>query len=202
MAAVAAVPSSPARTSSACTAVIEISGMTCASCVLTLEKAISSINGVDSVAVSLPSEQAEVHYDAVIVDTADIIRRVDAVGFDARLKSDTPDVVEHDAKDNKDFPTAIFEILGMTCASCVRTIEKAIGSLDGIRSVTVSLPMEQAEIVYDPALIGSAEVIFAVDSTGFDISLKPQSEGINIMTLDISCMPSAFAATQFGTTAT
>ena len=189
MAAVAAVPSSPARTSSACTAVIEISGMTCASCVLTLEKAISSIKGVDSVAVSLPSEQAEVHYDAVIVDPADIIRKVDAVGFDARLKSDTLDVVEHDAKD-KDFPTAIFEILGMTCASCVRTIEKAIGSLEGIRSVVVSLPMEQAEIVYDPALIGSAEVIFAVDSTGFDISLKPQSEGMNVMTLiSHACLP-------------
>ena len=178
MAAVGDVLSASEKPSSACTALIEITGMTCASCVLTIEKAVSSIRGVNSVVVSLPSEQAEIHYDSAVTGVAELLSKIDTIGFDAHLKSDTPDAAADDSECDVETARAVFEVLGMTCASCVHTIEKAIGRLDGIKSVTVSLPMQQADIEYDPAVIGSAEVISAVAGAGFDVSLKPESEGM------------------------
>jgi Cu+-exporting ATPase len=162
----------------ACTALIEITGMTCASCVLTIEKAVSSIKGVHSVVVSLPSEQAEIHYDSAVTGVEELLSKIDTIGFDAHLTSDGPDATADDSESDADTARAVFEVLGMTCASCVRTIEKAIGRLDGIKSVIVSLPMQQADVQYDPAIIGSAEVISAVAGAGFDVSLEPESKGM------------------------
>ena len=43
-----------------------------------------------------------------------------------------------------------FGIKGMTCASCVRVLEKTLSRIEGVSSATVSLGQEQATVVYDP----------------------------------------------------
>ena len=178
MAAVSEVLSASAKPSLARTAFIEITGMTCASCVLTIEKAVLSVKGVNNVVVSLPSEQAEIHYDSAVTGVAEVLSKIDMIGFDAHLKSDGPDATADDSESDADTVRAVFEVLGMTCASCVRTIEKAIGRLDGIKSVVVSLPLQLADVQYNPAVIGSAEINSAIAGAGFEVSLKPESEGM------------------------
>ena len=47
--------------------------------------------------------------------------------------------------------TVEFPVTGMTCASCVRRVEKALGRVEGVGEVGVNLATERAKVVYDPA---------------------------------------------------
>jgi Cu+-exporting ATPase len=56
---------------------------------------------------------------------------------------------------------------GMTCAACVRRIEKAIGGLEGVQNVSVNLATEKATVSYDPALIRVSAIKAAVEKAGY-----------------------------------
>ena len=45
-----------------------------------------------------------------------------------------------------------FPVTGMTCASCVRRIEKALVKVDGVQTASVNLATEKAKVAYDPAV--------------------------------------------------
>ena len=57
--------------------------------------------------------------------------------------------------------TRTFRVEGMTCASCVRRVEKALGALPGVAAVTVNLATEEASVEADgvafEALAGALE---------------------------------------------
>jgi copper chaperone CopZ len=69
--------------------------------------------------------------------------------------------------------TAKFAVAGMTCASCVRAIEKALIKVYGIEHVSVSLPLNEVEVEFDALLIGTAEINAAIRSVGYSASLVP-----------------------------
>ena len=58
---------------------------------------------------------------------------------------------------------------GMTCASCVGRVEKALGSLAGVSSATVNLATEKADVDYDPAGIGAEEIAEAIGRAGYSV---------------------------------
>jgi Cu+-exporting ATPase len=58
------------------------------------------------------------------------------------------------------------DIGGMTCASCVGRVEKALKKLDGVADARVNLATETAAVDYDPALVGPAEFAAAVATAG------------------------------------
>ena len=67
---------------------LDIGGMTCASCVGRVEKAISKLPGVEGVSVNLATEQANVRLSkGVVVKLQDIIRAVEKTGYEAKLSS-------------------------------------------------------------------------------------------------------------------
>ena len=67
---------------------LDIGGMTCASCVGRVEKAISKLPGVEGVSVNLATEQANVRLSkGVEVKLQDIIRAVEKTGYEAKLSS-------------------------------------------------------------------------------------------------------------------
>ncbi len=51
-----------------------------------------------------------------------------------------------------------FPVTGMTCASCVRRVEKALGKVEGIQDASVNLATEQATVRFDPAVVERAEL--------------------------------------------
>ncbi len=65
-------------------AVLDIEGMTCASCVARVEKKLRRVDGVDA-AVNLATETARVRYPADL-DTAALVEAVRAAGYDARVR--------------------------------------------------------------------------------------------------------------------
>ncbi len=60
-------------------------------------------------------------------------------------------------------------IEGMTCASCVRRVERALGKVEGVTSASVNLASERATVTYDPAKAGLADLTAAVERAGYGV---------------------------------
>jgi len=63
--------------------------------------------------------------------------------------------------------TCTLDIGGMTCASCVRRVEKSLGKLDGVGTAEVNLATEVATVTFDPHQVGLAELTAAVGKAGY-----------------------------------
>ena len=70
-----------------------------------------------------------------------------------------------------------YKIKGMTCASCVNTVEKAIASIPGVSKVEVNLLSEKARVQLESGI--SDEVIHqAVKRAGYAILLQNKDESV------------------------
>ncbi|MFQ6171303.1 heavy metal translocating P-type ATPase [Oryzobacter sp. R7] len=68
--------------------------------------------------------------------------------------------------------TCTLQIGGMTCASCVRRIEKALNKLDGVSDARVNLATEVASVTFTPALVGLEQLTEAVTRAGYTATPK------------------------------
>lgn len=106
---------------------LQVGGMTCASCVLRVEKVLKKMPGVRDASVNLATEEAAVKAD----DSTDPVILADAVrkaGYAVQTRS-TELMIE-----------------GMTCASCVARVEKALANVPGVTKVNVNLATEKATV--------------------------------------------------------
>ena len=77
-----------------------------------------------------------------------------------------------------------FEVGGMTCASCAARIERTLAGHEGVESAAVNYASHRATITYDPALVGSPELIEVVTGLGYlvvDDAAPPESEARAIL---------------------
>lgn len=82
---------------------LEIEGMTCASCVRRVTKAISRVEGVEDANVNLATESALVHFDPTRTDLAEISAAIEKAGYQAVLRSSTVDnPQEPEVEDDRD----------------------------------------------------------------------------------------------------
>ncbi|MET8522226.1 heavy metal translocating P-type ATPase [Nocardioides sp. NPDC004968] len=82
---------------------LEIEGMTCASCVRRVTKAISRVEGVEDANVNLATETALVHFDPTRTDLAEISAAIEKAGYQAVLRSSTVDnPQEPEVEDDRD----------------------------------------------------------------------------------------------------
>lgn len=63
--------------------VLNLKGMTCAACAARIEKKLNQLPGVQKAAVNLATERATVEYDDIQVQVADLIKAVEALGYQA-----------------------------------------------------------------------------------------------------------------------
>ncbi len=67
-----------------------------------------------------------------------------------------------------------FDVTGMTCSACSAHVEKAVGKLDGIRTVNVNLLQNSMVVEYDETALHTEDIIKAVESGGYGASLHLQ----------------------------
>ncbi|MBM3315481.1 heavy metal translocating P-type ATPase, partial [candidate division WOR-3 bacterium] len=65
---------------------------------------------------------------------------------------------------------------GMSCASCVLTIEKALGRLPGVKLATVNFAAEKAIVEFDPRLTARPELARAITDAGYDVRRSADEE--------------------------
>ncbi|MBD8071498.1 heavy metal translocating P-type ATPase [Bacillus sp. PS06] len=67
---------------------LSITGMTCAACSTRIEKGINKMDGVTNATVNLALESATVEYNPAVLSVADVITKVDKLGYGAKIKSE------------------------------------------------------------------------------------------------------------------
>lgn len=123
--------------------------MTCASCVGRVEAALTKVEGVESVSVNLATERADILLNTPVERMA-LIKAIENVGYEVPLTS-----VE-------------LSVQGMTCASCVGRVEKALRAVEGVKDATVNLATERATI---RGVAGTDDLIAAIEKVGYEASL-------------------------------
>lgn len=155
----------PVRGDNCQDAIINVEGMTCQSCVKSIESKISEVSGVLGITVSLEKKQAYVQFNPGKVSAENIAAAIDDMGFEAAVHSITRD---------KGLTTKI-GVEGMTCQSCVKSIESTMGGKPGVREIRVSLDDKEAYIVYDPTLTNPGTLKDQIDDMGFEATLMRES---------------------------
>jgi Cu+-exporting ATPase len=153
-------------------ATLAIGGMTCASCVRRVEKGLLKVPGVVEAAVNLATERASVTCDPTIATVERLVDKVKATGYDAtpiteRTPSTPPAPPAPQAPPEQ---TAELDVAGMTCASCVRRVERALSRTDGVAAAGVNLATERAAVTYDPRVVTPTDLIAAVERAGYGAS--------------------------------
>ncbi|XP_034408645.1 copper-transporting ATPase 2 isoform X1 [Cyclopterus lumpus] len=144
---------------------IRVTGMTCASCVANIERNLLKHGGIVAVLVSLMAGKAEVKYDPGVLDSAAVTQLIEDLGFGATLMEDN--AVSHGKLD--------LTITGMTCASCVHSIESKLTATKGILGAAVALATNKAQIQFDPEVLGGRDIVKIIQSLGFEASLLKAS---------------------------
>ena len=128
---------------------LPIEGMTCASCVLRVERGLKSVAGVSQASVNLATESATV--DASGVSLAALQAAIENAGYAVATRQHA------------------LRIQGMTCASCVARVEKALKAVPGVLGAEVNLATETAQ-VEATRLVDLAQLIAAVGKAGYRAS--------------------------------
>ncbi|KAJ3234009.1 hypothetical protein HDU81_001771 [Chytriomyces hyalinus] len=207
---------------------IVLSGLTCSTCIQSVEYALNHLPGISSVQVFLfPYQRAIIMHDPRLISISKIVKAIEDVGFDvlnhallpAPAGFDSPNVRQSqlNAADSassatlthvkspfiepaatpvrsslnltepaeqqqiqESITTTKLEVGGMTCASCVSSVERVVGELQGVESVSVSLLTNMAVIKHAPATIGVRSLITAITDAGFTASLSLSSDIQNV----------------------
>ncbi|CAN7244274.1 MULTISPECIES: heavy metal translocating P-type ATPase [unclassified Pseudomonas] len=125
---------------------LPIAGMTCASCAGRVERALSKVIGATAVSVNLATEQARVQAPSDSLPA--LMDAVQRAGYSVPQQ------------------TLELSIDGMTCASCVGRVERALTKVPGVKSVSVNLANERAHL----ELLGQVDpqtLIGAVTKAGY-----------------------------------
>ncbi|TVR63758.1 MAG: heavy metal translocating P-type ATPase, partial [Spirochaetaceae bacterium] len=86
---------------------------------------------------------------------------------------------------SRDLERRSYRLIGMSCASCARSIETTLQATPGVRSVTVNYASEKAVVELDPSQLADDDVVTAIRSAGYDAeperSAEPSVPGIVTM---------------------
>lgn len=132
---------------------INVGGMTCAACVRRIEQALLNTPGVIQAGVNLAAERATVEYRPDITDEKILKSVIIESGYEVREMSTA---------------TVTVAVGQMTCAACVRRVERALSALPGVISAAVNLATEKATIVYDPLVAGTGAFKTTIEEAGYE----------------------------------
>ena len=147
---------------------MNVTGMSCTSCVRSLEGGLLLLEGVRSVRVALLAAKAEINYDSRIISAITITESISRLGYKAEIQSIRK---EGDGAANKEL---MFCVSGMSCANCAAKIEKTIAGRPGVVDVGVSSITNKARVIVDgdfKGALGPRDVIELVEALGFQCEL-------------------------------
>jgi P-type Cu+ transporter len=130
-------------------AVVPIEGMSCATCVGRVEKALAALPGVRA-SVNFSSEQAEIEFDPTRVKPNALAEAVERAGYNVPRE------------------TRELTITGMTCATCAGRIEAALSGVPGVTRVDVNLASERATVESIVGILRPAKLVSAARAAGYD----------------------------------
>lgn len=153
------------------TSVIQVGGMTCSSCSNSIKAEVAKIDGVESVSVSLLTEEATVTHEPSVT-TEELIEKIEDMGFDANFMSSAgnPTSASSATPSYAHARKTIVQVGGMTCSSCSNSITNSLLQIPGVSDANVSLLTEEAIIFHD-SYIDPGAFCEIIEDLGFDANL-------------------------------
>ena len=127
---------------------LSIEGMTCASCVGRVDRALRTVPGLADVSVNLASESARISLDPS-VGVSGVSEALEAAGYPARTGKVT------------------LNVESMSCASCVGRVDRALAAVPGVLDVNVNLAAETATVTYLEGAVAMADLLAAAGGAGY-----------------------------------
>ena len=152
--------------------IYKISGMHCASCVMTIERMLQKQAGIKSASVNFASESALIEFDENLISEENIVKAVKDIGYTFIISRESVSVPRLFDVDSAFLETISLKVLGMDSAHCAMMVEQAIGKLAGIDKIDADFPNQRAKIVFDPKQITPDEIFKVI----IDIGYKPIKE--------------------------
>ncbi len=146
-----------AKTNGPLTLYVPVEGMTCASCAARVQRGLNKLPGVEEAAVNFATEKATITYDPGAVGVEGIVAAVRDIGYDVKLEK------------------LVLDVGGMTCASCVKRVEKALAGVLGVVNAAVNFGTETAAVEFLPGAVTVTELRRVVEEAGYTIR-EPQVE--------------------------
>ena len=129
----------------------KVTGMTCANCALSIEKALKKVDGVEQATVNLAMERATVRYDPKKAGPKELVKAIEKAGYGVAAD------------------TVRFKVAGMTCANCVAAVEKALKKVKGVTNVSVNLATETAFVEFEHGKVTIDDLKRAVTKAGYKV---------------------------------
>ena len=131
--------------------------MSCASCATKIEKGLTGLSGIVEASVNFASEKINISYNPDDVHVSDFVKAIKELGYGAGVAS------------------VSVPVKGMSCASCVEKVTKALNAVDGVVLASVNFATEKATVNYLPTVTGVDALIKAINSAGYK-ALYPADE--------------------------
>ncbi|KAK9679021.1 hypothetical protein K7432_016453 [Basidiobolus ranarum] len=163
-------------------ATMQIEGMTCSSCVKTTEKALSAIDSIVEGTISVSSLTGRGVATFAREDQeqlGEVIKEsISNIGYDLvdlqwetiQQESGSNDI-NNEGSENNGTITTNLTISGMTCSSCVNSIESNLQTQDGIISCQINLLMQSGVVVHDPKKIGPRNLVELISDLGYEAAV-------------------------------
>src|SRR5215217_6455917 len=144
--------------------VIPIVGLDCEDCAKTLASGLRNVTGVSDAQVSAAAGSARISIEPDRIDRAELIKQVEAHGYRSGFGSGSSDEL-------------VFDLLGLDCADCARSVEAAVSQMSEVKSATVNFGSSTLKVA--PCNAGSAglpaQISQVVDRAGYEA--RPRTAG-------------------------
>ena len=137
---------------------LALTGVHCASCAATIERALNALPGVTAAAVNVADNTASVTYESHSAQLPQIIAAIEVAGYGA-------------APIDQSMRRVTLAVSGMHCAGCARTIETALADLPGVASAAVNFADQTASVEYDMTALDIEDLLAAVEAVGYGATL-------------------------------
>jgi Cu+-exporting ATPase len=130
---------------------LKIEGMTCTACAKAVERASKKLEGVNEANVNFATEKLSINFDETKISISDIQSAVGKAGYKALVE----------------VTTKMLKIEGMTCAACVKAVERACKRVEGVTEANVNLATEKLTVSFEASKTRIADIKKAIEKAGY-----------------------------------
>ncbi len=140
---------------------LNLKGMSCASCAQTIDATLKRVEGVHDATVNIANDTGTVSFDETVLTPEEIIKAIKDSGYDAEL-------------DHRQSKKITMLVEGMTCASCVSNVDRAVSKLNGVSEVNVNIANDKMMLTYDSEKVRISDIKKAVQDSGYNAKLQEE----------------------------
>ena len=145
----------------------KISGMHCAGCVRTIERALGQVEGVKSAAVNFAAETALVEFDENGVAKDKLAAVVGELGYQMEVGLDRGEKDKLEPAGGGDVVSLAVKVVGMDSPHCAMTVKNAVSKLPGIENIDVDFSNQRAKVVFDRTKTGREKIFKVITDAGY-----------------------------------